>query len=747
VAELPPSGVRNTVSPISFLTWQESARTFSGLAARQTVSVILADNGDPEELRGARVSTSYFDVLGVAPAVGRGFGVADGQPGAPCVVILSDRLWSRRWGSSPQLVGQSIHFNDLACEVIGVLPPGSVFDRLPYEVYVPLTFTKANAPRGHFLTVIGRLQPNATLAQADAEIEGLASALAAVTPSKTGWTAVVDPLRSTIVRADSRRLVLILFGAVGVLLLVACVNVAGLALSRASVRRREVSIRLALGAGTGRLFSHFIAESLLVVTVGALAGLLVGQWSLSAFTSLMPAGTLPREAASALDGRVLLFTVGLVAIVSVVFGSIPAWQSLRTGASEALRTEGRATTASPAVRQMQNGLLVTQVALAMILVASASMLAVSFVRLSRVDPGFSPEGVLTFRISLPKAAPTDEEMAAFHTRVLDELRRVAPVSAVGAAASLPLRGWLYGTSVRVEGIPLADPSRANAHVQPVVGDYFAALGIPVKAGRALNDADGSSNSRVAVVNETFVRRFIGEGPAVGRRVVLGIGDDGKGGVIPSWEVVGVISDVKTGGLADAELLTPEVYVPHRQSPLATMAYAVRARSPEAPVLVNAIRDAMRNVGGRVPVTAVMSMDALIGDSVVLPRFRTWLVIGFAGITLLMAAIGVYAVRVQAVTARRREVGIRMALGATRSQVMHLMVRQGLRPLLIGVAIGLTGARLSVSAIEAWLFKVGTNDIGPLGLAAAILCGVALLASWIPARRASRVEPLETLRQD
>jgi putative ABC transport system permease protein len=312
---------------------------------------------------------------------------------------------------------------------------------------------------------------------------------------------------------------------------------------------------------------------------------------------------------------------------------------------------------------------------------------------------------------------------------------------------LPLRGWLYGTSVRVDGIPLVDASRANAHVQPVVGDYFAALGIPVKAGRVLTDDDRLGNRRVAVVNETFVRRFIGEGAAVGRRLFLGIGDDGKGGDVPTWELVGVISDVKTGGLADAELLTPEVYVPHPQSPVPTMAYAIRSRNPESPVPVDAIRQAVSRVHARVPLTAVMSMDALIGDSVVLPRFRTWLVMGFAGVTLMVAAIGVYAVRIQAVTARRREVGIRMALGATRSQVMRMMVKQGLGPLVVGVSIGLIGARMTVEAIEVWLFKVGTNDFAPLGLAALILAASALVASWLPARRASRVEPIETLRQE
>jgi putative ABC transport system permease protein len=747
VAELPPSGARNTVAAATFFAWQESVRSFAGLAARQSISIVVTGGGEPEELRGARVSTSYFDVLGVGPVIGRSFGVADGRPGSPCVVILSDRLWARRWGRSRELVGQSIRLNDAPCQVIGVLAPDSVFDRLPSQAYVPITFDKTTAPRGHFLTVVGRLTPEASLAQADAEVRGVSTALAAATPYKAGWTAVVDPLRSIVIRADSRRQVLVLFGAVGVLLLVACVNVAGLSLSRASVQRREVSIRLALGAGTRRLFAHFIAESLLVVTAGAVAGLLLGQWLLSAFTALVPAGMLPTEVAIALDSRVLLFTLGLVTIVSLIFGSVPAWQSLRNRASEALRSEGRGVTASRGARRMQNGLLVAQVALAMVLVAAASMLAVSFLRLSRVDPGFSPHNVMTFRVPMPQATPTDADVTQFHARMLEELRRIPQAASVGASASLPLRGWLFGTTVRVDGIPLADQARANAHVQPVVGDYFSALGIAVKSGRAFTDADAVSTRRVAVVNETFVRRFIGDRPAVGLNVFLGIGNDGKGGPLPTWEIVGVISDVKTGNLADAELLTPEVYVPHSQNPAPTLAYAVRARGSDSPVPVTAIRDAVRAVNPDLPLGAMMTMDALIGDSVVLPRFRTWLVIGFAGVTLIVAAIGVYAVRVQAVTARRKEMGIRLALGATRTQVMAMMVRQGAVPLAIGLAIGLACARLAAGSIKYWLFGVSVSDFGPLAVAALILGSAALLASWIPARRASHVEPLETLRQD
>ncbi len=747
VAELPPSGLRNTVAPLSFLAWQESAQSFAGLAARQATHIVMLDGGDPEEVRAARVSASYFDVLGVPPSLGRTFTPADGQLGAPCVMLLSDRLWGRRWARDRNILGASIRLADGACQVVGVLPPGSAFDRVPFQAYTPMTFTRANAPRGHFLTVIGRLRAGTTVSQADAEMGVLAAAVNREDPIKSGWSARVEPWRDTVVRADSRRLVLVLFGAVGVVLLVACINVASLALVRASARRRDVSIRLALGAGAGRLFSHYLAESLLMVSAGGFLGLIVAQWCLAAFVALSPAGTLPSEAVVALDGRAVLFTGLVIIIVSLAAGSVPAWQSLRATATDALRGESRTTTASTFTRRTQSALLTIQVALAMVLVTGAAMLGVSFARLTGVDPGFDPGGLVTFRLSAPPSSVADEPIAMFHADVLDELRRQPATASAGGSTSLPLRGWLYGTTVRVEGVAPTDPARMNAHVQHVVGDYFSALGIPLKQGRAFTDTDQRSPARVAIVNETFVRRFIGEGPALGRHLHLGIGDDGSGRPPAAWDIVGVIRDVKTGGLADDVWLTPEVYVPLGQAPMPTVSYVVRARSSGDAVTLDMVRRAVERVDTRVPISAFETGDVLVDDSVVLQRFRTMLMMAFAGLTLVIAVIGVYAIRAQAVTARLREVGIRLALGATRSQVMHLVVGQGLRLVSAGVALGLVASYAARAAIRQWLFGVDVYDAFPLVLAIVTLGGAALVASWLPARRATRVSALESLRHE
>jgi len=747
VAELPPSRVRNTVAPLSFLAWQESAHSFTGLAARQSDSIVMLDGGAPEEIRAARVSVSYFDVLGVPPALGRAFAAGDGQPGAPCVMLLSDRLWARRWARDRNLIGESIGLSDGACQIVGVLPPGSAFDRVPFQAYTPLAFTRANAPRGHFLTVIGRLRSGTTAAQAGQEMAVLAASINREDPVKADWSAQVEPWRDTVVRADSRRLVLVLFGAVAVVLLVACINVASLALVRASARRRDVSIRLALGAGARRLFSHYLAESLLVVSAGGVLGLFVAQWCVAAFMALSPAGTLPSEAAVALDWRAVVFTGLVIIIVSVVAGSVPAWQSLRATASEALRGESRTTTPSVSTRRTQSALLMVQVALAMVLVTGAATLGVSFARLTRVDPGFDPRGMVTFRLSAPPSGRSDEQVAMFHAQVLDELRRQPAAASVGGSTSLPLHGWLYGTTVRVDAVAPTDPAHMNAHVQHVVGDYFDALGIPLKEGRAFSDADQRSPAKVAIVNDTFTRRFIGEGPALGRRLHLGISNTGSGGPPVTWEVIGVIRDVKTGGLGDAALLTPEVYVPFGQAPMPTVSYVARARDARVAVTLDMVREAVERIDSTVPIGAFEPGDALVEDSVVTQRFRTMLLMAFAGLTLVIAVIGVYAIRTQAVVSRLREVGIRLALGATRSQVMYLVVGQGLRLVSAGIALGLVASYAARSAVQQWLFGVDVYDALPLVLAMATLGGAALVASWLPARRATRVSALESLRHE
>ena len=674
VAELPPSGVRNTVAPVSFLEWQAGARSFAGLAARQSASFLITEGGDPEEARGARVSTSYFDVLRVAPSRGRSFTEADGQPGAPCVVLLSDRLWVQRWARDPGVVGRSVRVSDTSCAVIGILPANSVFDRVPFQLYTPLTFTRVTAPRGHFLTVVGRLRNGVSVAQAQAEMEALARNINAADANKADWSAAVVPWRTTVVRSDARTLVLVLFGAVAVVLLVACVNIASLTISRAVARRREVAIRRAIGAGLGRLLALYVSEAALVSAAGGALGLLVAQWCLRVFLALAPAGSLPTEAAVSLDWRVLLFTAGLVLAVSLFFGSVPAWQAIRTQAADVLRDAGRGLTMTGLTRRLQNGLLVVQVALAMVLVTGAAFLTVSFSRLIAVDPGFDPVGAQTFRVPLLRTASPDDA-ARFHENVIGQLRQLPGVESAGAATSLPLRGWLFGTTVRVVGLPPFDPARRSVHVQHVIGNYFEALRMPMREGRPLASSDHAAAPRAVVVNETFVRRFLSDGRAVGRQVILGITDDGASENTVAWDIVGVVRDVKTGGLADAELLTPEVYVPYVQSPQAvppqaSFAYVVRARGSSATVSGASIREAVRRVDAQAPVSAIITLETMVGDSVVNQRFRTLLIMAFALVTLMVAALGVYAVRAQAVAARQREVGIRIALGATRRQIRH-----------------------------------------------------------------------------
>jgi putative ABC transport system permease protein len=740
VAELPPSGVRNSVAAATFFGWQDMARSFESMAARQAVSTTVLDLASPVEVRAARVSSGYFDVLGVTPARGRTFVEADGQPGAACVAVIADRAWTTLWARDQSVVGRAVRLADGDCVVVGVLPADSVFDRVPFQIYLPITFTAETAPRGHYLTVIARLRAETSVESALGEMQAIGPTVAATQPGKDDWSATVVPLRDTVVRADTRRLVLVLFGAVALVLLVAVVNVGGLGLSRAAQRQREVSIRLALGAGSGRLFRYFLIESLLLSTAGGGAGVLLGYWAVRAFTAIMPPGTLPTEAAVALDVRVFAYLALLVMCISAVVAVAPSVQAARGTASDALRKQGRSVTLSRGTRRSQDALVVVQIALAMVLVTGAALLVTSFNRLTDVDPGFDPKNVTTFRLAMPTSMPADR-WRQVHQDVLGRLEQLPGVEAAGAATSLPLRGWLYGTSVRVDGVAPTDPTRMNAHVQHVGGRYFDALRIPLEAGRAFVPADQMPNARVAIVNQTFVRRFIGEGSALGRRLRLGISSDDA----DTWEVVGVVHDLKTGGLADSELQTPEVYVPLAAAPMPALSYVVRADG--APPSIRSLQEVVQQVDPDRPLTAFMTMEALVGDSVVGQRFRTWLVGGFAAVSLLLAVIGIYAVRTQAVAARRRELGIRLALGATRQQVIRLIVGQGGVLVGLGVVTGAAAGYVAAGAIQQWLFAVEAGDPGPMLMAVFVLGAAGIAASWVPARRAAAVPPVEALRHD
>jgi putative ABC transport system permease protein len=746
VAEWPRSGGNFTVAPAAFFDWRARIRTLTGLEARTAATVGLLD-GDAETLRIARVTSGYFDVLGVRPQFGRTFSAGDDRAGQPCAAVLSHRLWRRRFNADQSIIGRDVRMTTGSCTVIGVLPADSVFDRAAFELYLPLAMTEEQArSNGRTLTVFGRLARGASIEDVRAEMTSLAATFNAMRgDAGRGWTAAVTPLRDVVVRSDTRQLTWILFGAVGLVLLVACVNVVSLSLSRTIDRGHELAVRAALGAGRWRLFRYLLVESAMLASASGLLGVAIGSWMLRLFLWLVPPGVLPPEAISTLDGRALTFTAVLAVLTALVCGTLPAWQATTVRSSMTGAQNSRTVSGSRGAARFHGALLVTEIAMAMILVTAATLLVVSFTRLVSVDPGFQPDQVLTTQLSVQaENYATPAEVSDVYERLLAAIRRTPGVERASLVTSLPLDGWLFGTTFVVEGAA-ADPERpTSAHIQHVASDYFETLGIPLVAGRTFTPRDDARAPLVAIVNETFRRRFLG-GPAVGRRVKLGI-DTSTGASGATWEIAGVIGDVKTGGLSDRDLATPEIYVPHTQSPIWPLFLAFRM----APANVGPspdIRSAVRSVEPDFPLGAIVSMDERIGGSVRTQRFRTIVMAAFAALAALLANLGVYAVRARSIRARRREIGVRVALGATRRQILSLLIGQSLRLVIVGLSIGLAGALLSIRIVQQWLFATNATDPRLLLSATVLLGGTALVAGWLPARQAVAADPLVSLRHE
>jgi putative ABC transport system permease protein len=748
VAEWPKNGGNWTAAPTAFAYWRQNARAFTRLEARVGARDTLLDGGDPEDVLSARVSPGYFDLLGVSAVVGRTFAADDEAPDRPCTIVVSHRLWVRRFGADEARLGRPIRLSGHSCTLIGVLPAASVFDRTAVELYMPLELTPDEVQsNGRFLTVLGRLRDGVTVTQASQELAAITKPFdASRGPAGRNWTTSVWPWRDLLIREDARQLVWVLFGAVALVLVIACVNVAGLSLSRAIVRRRELAVRMALGAGRGRLFRSLLTESMVLgVASGGLA-LAVGSWSLRGFLALVPPGTFPAESAPTLDARALVFTFLAALLAGVLAGVLPAWQAGRLSLSEALTAGGRTLSSSGRASTWQSALLVVEVALAMVLVTGATLLAVSFAKLAGVAPGFDPSHVLTFRLTAPAARyGTDDQVAEFYARVQASLQSLPSVQAAGGVTSLPLGGWLYGTGFAVEGVPESTDRPQSAHIQSVTPGYFEALRIPVASGRTFTDRDDAHALGVAIVNETFVRRFLPDGRGIGRH--LHLGPQKPGGPDPPWDIVGVIRNVKTGGLGDADLATPEIYVPHRQLPISPLFFAIRSSREETGTLVRDAHAAVCAVDCEVGMTNVLAMDERIGVSLRTQRFRTILIGAFAGLAALLASLGVYAIRSHAVAARIREMGIRAALGARGGQLIALALGQGLRLAGVGLAAGLLASRFFAQFVGPWLFDTRASDPVIIACTVVMLGGATLLASWLPARRAASVDPLTVLRRE
>jgi putative ABC transport system permease protein len=744
-------GSRGTVSPPDYADWRDQSDVFDGLAALNPGSSFALSGGDgpAQQVAGASVTPRFFGVLGVAPALGRDFLPAEGLEGQTHVALLGHGLWQRRFGADPAVVGRSIRLDGESYQVVGVMPQGSEYPR-DAELWVPLAFTKHDltTQRGaHYLEVIGRLRPGATLAGAQGEMDTLSARLAEAYPdTNRGMGAELVPLQRSIVGSVSAALE-ILLGAVALVLLIACTNVASLGLARARRRERELAVRVALGAGRWQLVRGVLAESLLVAFAGGAVGLAVAAWTLPLLRALQP-GDIPRFDEVRIDGVVLAFAVAVSLLSALLSGLVPAWQiASRPELQGSLRSDGRGLTPHQRARRFRTGLVVAEMTLAVTLLAGAALLARSFVSLVKVDPGFEPAHTLTFSLSLPDARYSKPEQAdAFYADLMGRLRALPGVSAAGAVFGLPLSGFRFGMSAyELDGrrLPSGEDDRLSTQVRIATPGYFRALGLGVLSGRVFSDADRAGAPPVVVVNEAAARLLWPGQDPIGHHLTIGstmgLGRGHLGG-----EVIGVVRNAKDFGLeAKAR---PETFVCHRQFPVGFMSVVLRAAGdPEA--LAHAAIGQVAALDPEVPAFDVRSMDQRVAESVAQPRFYMLLLGLFSAVALALAAVGIYGVMSYAVGERRREIGVRMALGAMPREVLALVVRQGMATAAVGAALGLAGAVVGARLLRTLLYGIGPTDVPALTAAVTTLTAVALLACYLPARRAARVDPIEALRHE
>ena len=747
--------------------WRDQNQVFEGLGAYWYGDFNLTgDNQNAERVQGAFVTTNFFTVLGVTPALGRGFQAADERFGQHRVVLLSHELWQRRFGGDPQLIGREIPMGGVSYTVVGVMPQGMAFlNNSPKpELWTPLSFAPGDnmaTRNNYFLRLVGRLKTGVSIEQAKVDVSAIAERMS---EEFHGINGTIVPLREQII-GNVRRALLMLLGAVAFMLLVACVNVANLLLARAAAREREFAVRAALGASRARIIRQLLLESVPLGLLGGGAGLLLATWGLDLIRSLLPS-SLPQHNTIGIDGRVLVFTLLASMLTVVVFGLLPAFQTARHELRDRLNEGGRGGTGGRRRSRLRAGLVVTEMALALILLVGAGLMMQSFVNLHHVDIGFSATNVLTMRIPLPKSKypvpqqPNDPPPAGlnFFNQMLERVQALPGVESAGVSNILPLgvgNGW--GKMFSVEGHPMPTsldqvPGVGLALVSP---NYFKTLGITLRRGRDFTSSDRAETQPVAVINETLARRSFPNEDPLGKRIWLGPPESLLPRELRSPDnpfvrrtIVGVIADVKSGNLDTAA--GAEVYLPLEQSRGEgwenTMMLAVRSSLP-TDSLAAAIREEVRTLDRDQPVTGIATMEERVSRTMSEPRFNTLLLGLFAGIAMLLAALGIYGVMSYAVTQRSPEFAIRMALGAQRHDVLGLVIGQGMKLTLIGVGLGLAGAFALTRLIQNLLFDVSAADPLTFTVIALLLALVALVACWLPARRATKVDPLVALRYE
>lgn len=732
-------GNRASVAPLDFLDFRAQNTTFEQFAASIAVPVPLnlTGSGEPERLSAAAVTGNYFQALGVAPALGRGFQIDNEQPAHNQVAVLSYALWQKRFGGDPAIVGKTVTLDGKESEVIGVMSQGFTFPQTA-ELWIPINFDRGpemKQRKAHFMRPIGRLKPGISVAQAQADTDAIARHLEEQYPAtNTGWSLRLVPLREQLV-GNIRPTLFLLFGAVGFVLLIACANVANLLLVRAAARHKEIALRAALGAGRFRIVRQMITESVLLALMGGALGALLAVWGVELLVKLS-AGSIPPTAQVNIDLTVLAFTLGVSLLTGVLFGLAPALRSLKVNLSESLKEGGRSV-GEGSRNRTRSVLVVIESAIAVVLLIGAGLLIRSFVQLQNTSPGFDAHNVLTMRIDLPREKyPNPEKAGAFFAQLEDRLEGLPGVETVGLVTELPLSGQPNDMPFTIEGRPPASPDQGlGADFRRVNQQYLKSLRIPLLRGRNFTEQEARESARVVVISDLLATEiFPGEEP-LGKRLVMGFDEK-------PFEIIGIAGDIRHRSMESNPL--PAMYLPTIQTPW--MNLVIRTQADPAN-LTAAVRNEVKAIDPDQPVAAVRTMEEWVDTSVAAPRYRTSLLGALALVALVLASTGIYGVMSYSVTQRTHEIGVRMALGARRRDVLQLVVRQGMTLVVIGIVIGIAGAIALTRVMSTLLFGVTAKDPVTFVVVAALLTLVAFVACYVPAQRATKVDPLVALRYE
>jgi putative ABC transport system permease protein len=737
----------NSVSPGNFLHWQDANTVFDQMAAFVGIRADLTGTGEPEQIPGQAVTPNLFPLLGINAGLGRTFVAEEGRAGSDSVVVVSHGLWQRRFGGDPDIVGKKIMLGGKSTVVVGVMPAGfrlliqrGGFIAEHAQFWSPLAFKPEDrTPIGRYLMVVARLKQGVSLAQAQSQMDSISAHLAKQFPEiDTGWGIQLVGLRDQFF-GSIRPALMVLLGAVGFVLLIACANVANLLLGRAARRRRELAIRFTMGASRARIARQLLTETMLLAVAGGSAGALLAFWGTDLLLALSPKGLVDADILK-VDFRVLAFVTALTILTGILFGLLPALLATRTSPGDSLKEGERNSGVSVRGRRARNFFVIGEIGLALVLLTGSGLLVKSFLRLLNVGTGFDPHNLLTLKVDLPSARYSkDPEVIAFFPDLLQRIKALPDVESASATSSLPLTGIGSGTSFTMEGRPASPGNELGTEVRVIEPDYFRTMRIPLQQGRLFTRQEVARESHVVIVSEALVQKYFPNQNPLGKKITIDMKDPN----VPS-EIVGVVGDVKHHGLDSTPL--PTIYWPHPELVYNSMTLVVRSKADPIP-LTRSIRAIVQSLDPDLPISEVRPMEQWMSDNVAQARFNTLLLGIFSAVALLLAVIGIYGVMSATITERTHEIGVRMALGAMPRDIWHQTLAAGAIITLVGLSIGFAASLMLTRLLASLLYDVKPGDPATSVLVTTVLASVALLACYLPARRAMRVDPMVALRYE